>query len=470
MTAAAARSVSALGAPSLQSGRQRAEYLPNPACGSGSPGQRVLERRFRLNAIIRRSYGSAVRRVVSAAMLFALAGVAGVAPDAAAKHKAPAPRTSHEQVALPGLDAADQALWQRLCFRVEDAFDSTYGGFVTRQGVVSESAIDLAFLLGRREHQERWRADGVYTVQWMLGLEDSVGGGFYARRETAMGQGQFERPTLLNARRLENLIDAWDATNDSRYWVSAVRLLEFAERNVVDGRGGFTSDPVGDQDLIPEVNGVAIHAWLRWWAAGRDPRRRDFAFRSIDRLWETSWRDSVGFVRTNSFGELLAAPKLVDQTEMGRALVLSAQLGGRTSDLARARRVADCMLSHFLDDRGTFRAEAPHRLSRFSRGARRNARENARAALFLCEVGHVAHEPRYIAAARRAWHGFGKELDKSKVDNADWALAMDAAIAPVFPKRPPEGAKPIDHGRSPRTNSKSRLPAPETKIGAETSR
>ena len=57
-------------------------------------------------------------------------------------------------------------------------------------------------------------------------------------------------------------------------------------------------------------------------------------------------------------------------------------------------------------------------------------------------------------------------------DYTEWAnaLAMDAAIAPVFPKRPPEGARPVDHSRSPRSTGKSRLPAPETKIGAETNR
>ncbi|PYM04521.1 MAG: hypothetical protein DMD82_14210 [Candidatus Rokuibacteriota bacterium] len=420
-----------------------------------------------MSPIIRRPHGFTARSTGAAALVCVLVGIAGSARDAlAGRHTHPAARTSIE---LKGLDPDDQALWQRLCFRVQDAFDSTYGGFVTRQGVVSESAIDLAFLLGRREGQQRWRGCGVYTVQWMLGLEDSVGGGFYRRREVVAGQGQFDRPTVTNARRLENLIDAWEATNDSRYWVSAVRLLEFAERNVVDGRGGFTSNPVGDQDLVPEANGVAIHAWLRWWAAGRDPRRRDFAFRSIDRVWETAWRESVGFVRTDAFGELLSSPKLADQTEMGRALVLSAQLGGRPQDLDRARRVADCMLSRFLDERGAFRTETPLHSSRFRRPGH-DARENARAALFLSELGHVAHEPRYIEAARRTWHAFAKSLEKSKVDNADWALAMDAAIAPVFPKRPPEGARPVDHSRSPRSTGKSRLPAPETKIGAETNR
>jgi uncharacterized protein YyaL (SSP411 family) len=325
--------------------------------------------------------------------------------------------------------------------------------------------VDLAFLIGRRAGQERWKSYGTYTAQWMLGLEDSVGGGFYAHREHSAGQNQFERPTILNARRLENLIEAWEATGDSRYWVAAVRLLEFADRNVTDGRGGFTSNPVGDQDLVPDVNGVAIHAWLRWWAAGHDPRSREFAFRSIDRLWSTAWSDSLGFVRTDSFGGLLAAPQLADQTEVGRALVLSAQLGGRASDLARARRVADLMLTRFAGANGAFKSETPLRTGRFHRKPGSDPVENARAALFLSELSYVAKDPRYLGAARRTWRAFAKELDKVKLDTADWALAMDAAVAPVFPKPPSDVSRPVPPGRTPRTKSKSPVTVPETKVG-----
>jgi len=407
------------------------------------------------------------------AALCALACFAGTTPADAAKQKAPAtvssPR-SDEPMPIPMLDAAELALWQRLCFRVEDAFDSTRGGFVDKHGVLDESAVDLGFLLGPRERHERWTGYSLYTTQWMLGLEDSVGGGFYARHEVVAGRGQFERSTLMNARRLENLIDAWERTNDTRYWVSAVRLLEFAERNVVDGRGGFTSDPVGDQDLVPQVNGVAIRAWLKWWAAGRDPKRRDFALRSIDRLWHGAWSDTIGFVRTSSFGGLLAWPQLSDQTEMGRALVMSAQLAGRRVDLDRARQVADLMLANFADEQGTFRSEAPMKNGRLSRKGGRVARENARAALFLCELAHVAKEPRYYEAARRTWRAYDKDLDKTKLEVADWVLAMDAAISPVFPKRPAEGPKPAEKARAPRPSGKPKLSAPETKVGATSQR
>jgi uncharacterized protein YyaL (SSP411 family) len=364
---------------------------------------------------------------------------------------------------MPKLAPDELTTWQRLCFRTEDTFDSTMGGFVSRSGYPDESAVDLGFILGRRDGMQQWRRYSLTTTNWMLSLEDSLGGGFYARKERD-ADAQFDRPTALNARRLENLADAWQLTNDTRYWVTAVRLLEFAERNVVDGRGGFTSDPVGDQDLVPEVNGVAIHAWLRWWSAGRDPKRRDFAFKSIDRMWSTSWNDTLGFTRTSSFGELLAWPQLADQVEMGRALVLSAQLANRTVDLQRARRVGEIVLKRFADERGSLRSETQYKKGRLVSKSSRNARENARAALFFSELAHVSGETKWFDAARRIWRAWPKEVEKSRADAADWALAFDAAIAPTFPKRPADSPPPRERQRSPRTNDR-RPPGAENKMG-----
>ena len=421
------------------------------------------------------THDSRLAAALRAAGLAGLLVLATAAAAHAATRKSADAATPAEVPPPPGasgpklgtLGADELATWQRLCFRTEDAFDSTAGGFVSRAGYPDESAIDLGFILGRRDGMQRWRGHSLYTTQWMLGLEDSVGGGFYARHEREAANA-FDRPTALNARRLENLADAWLATNDTRYWVTAVRLLEFAERNVVDGRGGFTSDPVGDQDLLPDVNGIAIHAWLRWWAAGRDPKRRDFALKTIDRLWTQSWSDSFGFVRTNSFGDLLAWPRLSDQVEMGRAMVLSARLAGRAVDLMRAKRVAEVMLAQFADERGALRSEAPIHKGRASSRGPRVPRENARAALFLCELAHVSGEGRWIDSARRIWRAFPKEADKTRLEAAEWALAYDAAIAPTFPRRPADAPIPNVRGKSPRTNDR-RPPGAENKLGGASS-
>jgi uncharacterized protein YyaL (SSP411 family) len=358
----------------------------------------------------------------------------------------------------------DLALYERLCFQVEDSFDSLRNGFVDKNGVPSESATDLAFLLGRRQGGETWSTRGVSTVERMLAFEDTLLGGFHSVVNGVPGQAEIERPTITNMRRLENLLQAWAATGETRYWVAAVRVLEFVERSVVDGRGGFVANPVGDTEVIPEVNGVAIRALLTWWSVGRDARHRDFALKSLDRVLQTCWTDSIGYVRKDDFGDPVDWPLLCDQVEMGRALVLSAHLVGRDQDLERARTVADLMIRHFEDaKRGGFVERVTAKQGKISRTAGRSFRENARATLFLCELAYVTGETHYLEVARRTWPAFEKSFRKHQTATADWAIAMDASLGPVFPEPPAERS---GEPRKAPNEQRNRSRSPAAKMGA----
>ena len=178
--------------------------------------------------------------------------------------------------------------FERLCAQVAADYDSGRGGFVTRDGAPSEGAIELAFALGRAEGDPLWTARAQRTVDWMHGLFDSTGGGFFLRtRDADPSQTSFDKPTWANARRLENLIDAWQLGRDEKERRVAARVADYMDRVLADGRGGFVAGQVGDRQLQPEANGYAIRAWLRWAAANGDPRMRDFACKSLDRVWET---------------------------------------------------------------------------------------------------------------------------------------------------------------------------------------
>ena len=61
------------------------------------------------------------------------------------------------------------------------------------------------------------------------------------------------------------------------------------------------------------------------------------------------------------------------------------------------------------------------------RKANRNSAENARAALFLCELTVLTGDPKYRAAAERAWKAFDEDFAKAGLEAADWALAMRVA-------------------------------------------
>jgi uncharacterized protein len=341
----------------------------------------------------------------------------------------------------PAIAPEDQALYDQLCTQVESAYDSARGGFVAR-GRPAESAVELAFARARESGATPWLSQAVTTVQWMRILRDTVGGGFMESAGDADPHStRFEKRTVSNSQRLESLILAWQATGERRYRQDAVRVVEYFDRVLLDGRGGFVAGQGGDRELVPEVNGPAIHCWLTWGAATGERRFRDFALRSGDRVWETCWADSFGLLRRGTFGQLLKLPQLADQVEMGRAYVLAARLGGRTLDRQRARAIGELLLMRFQDaEKHGFRTQSSPRKDGSPKRAGREPEENARAALFLCELSALTGEPRYREAARRAWQAFTPHFEGAGLEAADWALAIRAVLRPGLPERPAWGS------------------------------
>ncbi len=338
-----------------------------------------------------------------------------------------------------GATTQDAARLDHLYAGVAADYDSARGGFVTRDGAPVESAIELAFALGRETGDPLWSARGRRTLTWTNALYDSAGGGFFLRLRDANHMGTtFEKPTGANALRLENLVDEWQRGGAEEGRVVGARIVDYMDRVLADGRGGFIAGQVGDRALVPEANGKAIRAWLRWAAATADPRTRDFALKSLDRVWETCWAEGVGMVHPDEFGRASGAPRLTDQTEMGRAYVLGAHLAGRQSDLDRARKLGNLLLAHFEDpEKGGFAEDAtPHgEGGKVHRGGRKFD-QNASAVRFLAELASISGMNEYRDAARRAVQAFDGNLGHPGADAADWALALRALKVPDLPPRP----------------------------------
>jgi uncharacterized protein YyaL (SSP411 family) len=327
--------------------------------------------------------------------------------------------------------ADDRGRFARLSAQVNAAFDSARGGYVAKDGRPAESAMELG--LRRNGEGETDRAQALHTLGWTVAtLMDTMSGGFAERRPASGADAAaFAMRTDINARRLELLTLAWKTTGDDRWRERAVRLAGYMDRILLDGRGGFVAAQVGDRGLVPAANGVAIHAWMRWAAATGDPRARDFALRSIDRVWDTC-HDPIGvLLRRGDFGEVTEWPQLADQAEMGRALLFSWQVCGRAQDLVRARALAQMMVDRFEDkERGGFLTQAQVKKDGAVRRAARIAEENARAALFLAELSAATAEPAWSAAMRRTVTAFERDQERVGLDAADWALALMAALQP----------------------------------------
>ncbi len=348
-----------------------------------------------------------------------------------------AAQTSYAARPAPAPPTAE-ALYTRICAAVAAGYDSSRGGFALKSGVPVESAVELAFIQGRDGGPIEWPSRARATVDWTWSLFDSVGGGFYHRQvNTRSDIPTFEKRTSSNARRLENLIDAWQSNGDSRYRVQAAQVVDYMDRVLLDGRGGFADGQVGDLTLVPESDGLAIHAWLRWAAASALPRFRDFALLSLDRTWAECWRPPFGMMRRGTFGQPLKVPQLVDQIQTGRAYVLAAHLGGRAVDLERACTIGDLLIQNFEDkEKGGWRTQAAADKSGKIKSAARDPAENALAVRFLCELAAVSGKDAYREAARRGFAANAGRLEKLGLESADWALAIRALNTPDLPMRP----------------------------------
>ena len=332
----------------------------------------------------------------------------------------------------------EQARLERLCDQVAASFDSARGGFVDRSGVPSESAVELALALGHDAAASPWRQRALATIDWTHTLQDTMSGGFVTHASRGgVDATVFEMRTDVNARRLMLLLTAWKETGEGRYLRQANLAAGFADRVLVDGRGGFVAAQVGDRELVPAANGIAIRAWLAWGAVDRDPYKRDFALRSIDRVWDTDFDPLGVLLRRGSMGEVLMWPQLIDQVEMGRALVHAWRMCGREKDLQRARALGQVLLAKFEDrEHGGFLTQAHPKKDGTVRGADRDPRENAQAALFMAELSAATSDATFHEAGQRALAAFEKQRakDKSATVAADWALAQRALLAPDLPE------------------------------------
>lgn len=369
----------------------------------------------------------ATHRRRSAAIALALLLAAAAPADAA-------PAASATVGAARAADAESRAIYDRLCARVDAAFDTAAGAWVVR-GRPLEGAVELALARGA-EGDTASRRRALSTLRWMRALLDSAGGGYYTNQQSADPfHTDFEKLTWPNARRLELLLRARQLTGDASYERDGAFVVDYMDRVLLDGRGGFVSGQVGDRTMHPEANGEAVQGWLAWGAHTRHPRFRDFAWKTLDRVWAENRHAEFGVVRLNELGEVAAFPLLADHAELGAGLLASHRRTGRAVDLERAREVAELMLARFEDPVRGFRDVVVPKKGGGIKRTTYDAFENARAAAFLARLAAVTGEARWDDAAVRVRRAWARELERGRDARvaAEWALAIRARWAPELP-------------------------------------
>lgn len=325
-----------------------------------------------------------------------------------------------------------QPLYDRLCGQVETAWDANRRAFVER-GVPSTSAMELA-ILRAAEGDDAWRERARGTMDFTWSLFDSVGGGFvHEARSADPTSAHFDKRAESNALRLSCLVDQMEAGDADPARHRAAQVVDYLDRVLLDGRGGFMPSQIGDRFLIPDINGLVLHAWLRWAAAAGDTRKRDFAVKSLDVVWDHAYDERFGMLRKGDFDAVISPPMLIDQVEFGRACLLSSQVLGRQVDRTRAVTLGKLILERYEDPKkggGFYTRAVPDKKGGIKK-APVDLAENARAARFLCELSAATGDARYREAAVRAWTALDEKIAKETLGAAEWALAVRESFDPT---------------------------------------
>jgi uncharacterized protein len=209
---------------------------------------------------------------------------------------------------------------------------------------------------------------------------------------------------------------------DARTRLAGAQAALFAarERRIRPGR---------DDKVLTSWNALAISGLARAARAQDEPRWSELAFAAADSLKRTVWRD--GRLLATRFGDRAELNGYLDDYAfLLAALVELMQTRFRAEDFAWARDLAEAMLAHFEDgERGGFfftshdHEKLFHRTKPGPDGATPSG--NGVAACALIAFGHLAVEPRYVAAAERCVRVFAPMLEESPFG---WSTLLAALV------------------------------------------
>jgi uncharacterized protein YyaL (SSP411 family) len=215
--------------------------------------------------------------------------------------------------------------------------------------------------------------------------------------------------------------------SDVQGQLAAARAALFAKRET-------RVRPGRDDKILTSWNALMIAALARASRALNEPAWADLAFRALDTLVATAWRDGRLYATRHGDDVALNA-YLDDYAFLLSALLETMQTRFRRKDWSLAIDLADRLLDRFEDrDRGGFwfTSHDHERLYHRTKPAHDNATPsgNGIAAQRLITLGHLAAESRYVDAVERALKCFGTGLAESPGSQSTLLVALEQLLSP----------------------------------------
>ena len=264
-------------------------------------------------------------------------------------------------------------------------YDPVSGGFRDAPKFFEPEAIGLAFSRYFWHRDPEWQRMALFTLDQQLKLYDPVWGGFFRYAENAdWSHPHYEKLLSIQATNLLNYLEAYQVTGLSQYREVVEGTMRYVKR-FLSGQGGFYASqdadvrnaehsdagmpgdeffalaksqrlavgmPAVDRTILTDWNALMIKASLRVSQVLENKQVRDFALKTLRRLYKERYQPGRGLAHLLQDGYPREFGLLADQVFFADALIEAFLTTGSSHYLKQAETVIEDAIRLFEDSQG----------------------------------------------------------------------------------------------------------------------
>ena len=316
---------------------------------------------------------------------------------------------------------------------MQQAYDPVSGGFRDAPKFFEPEAITLAFSHHFWQGEPEWRHMALSTLDQQLKLHDPVWGGFFRYAEGKdWSKPHYEKLLSIQASNSINYLEAYQVTGLERYRDVVEETLRYVTRFLSDPEGGFyasqdadvpnTADVSGDEffalnesqrlafgtpsvdrTILTDWNALMITASLKVSQVLDNTEAREFALKTLGRLYNERYRPGRGLAHLLHDGRPGEFGLLADQVFFAEALLEAFVTTGLSRYLEQAETVIEETIRQFEDTRGGGYVDRVPSASSLGllRFPHKDLRVNAALSMVFSDLFYLTRNPRYREKAEQ---------------------------------------------------------------------
>ena len=315
-------------------------------------------------------------------------------------------------------------------------YDPVSGGFRDAPKFFEPDAIELAFSRHFWHRDPEWQRMALFTLDQQLSLYDPVWGGFFRYAEEAdWSHPHYEKLLSIQATNLLNYLEAYQVTGQSQYREVVEGTMRYVMQFLADReQGGFYASqdadvrnaarldaavpggeffaldesqrlaigiPFVDRTKLTDWNALMIKAALRVSQVLGDMEAREFALKTLRRLYKERYQPGRGLAHLLHDGHPGEFGLLADQVFFTDALIEAFLTTGASHYLKQAETVIEDAIRLFEDSQGGGYFDRTPSASSLGllKFPHKDLPVNAAMSLVFSDLFYLTQDPRYRTRA-----------------------------------------------------------------------